>query len=960
MGSLIVPDKYKNPAVKEVDVTGNENVRLPDGYISYNQELQRLAIQKETEAQEEYEKSLLAYDSSELPLLPVEGEPVTQGTNRDSKLQETLEGLKHFATPITNPVLEVMNAVNSGIYGTAWDMVVAIPQIGIGAYNKATTGEFDYPSAPKPEAITNQTYVANPDDAEILDKAALYINLGVGMNMAARTYTNKLGQNFAKEFAIKEVGTGNALKIVPSRPFMGIEGARRGVVRDIASTPMSTEVGIGLSMAGASAIGKAQDIKILGVDVVTLPLELIAGVTAAATLATRTAAPVLNAFEKKFGQSPVFVASKKIRGESVSPSEAKQALEASSAEEVLSVAVRTEDSGILTLERSLAATDSTFRARVDEGVDLAQASLADELSKLTDPVTGSYNWEAFKEILPKIQQDFRSQVDDRVTAAKDQLDFIVRAFENDPVKASKEFTKAFDNLMSDLTVQEQRLWQPINDLVKVPTHSLRQDILAIVQGANKAQNLPVAEMSEILGVGVARTNKGWKITTNKKEATQPKVRLLTEEAPIVLTTMRSNLNQIRRAAARTTDSKDRFDQDILFKMQEAILKSLTNNADTVNPELKASYEAAIKYTKEMHEVTSNASLIPTIRKAQPEKKAAVLLGGKDQADIAVAARELKELFGVIAKDSPAASSRLLKHSEQYLMNKFANQVDPEDLASFDLFIAKHQDWFKRFPNALVLIKAARQKAKDQGVIVENALKAQEAAKAREFYAISGKSPEAAMDIILNAANPTQVASQFKKLLSKSPTALQEFKDQIARRIAAESMSVVDRQIAGAGKQQVIQAVPFEVALKKYRPLTNVFNTKGLKGLELLHKKSMSLARSIQAGKGSEQVEGKGTSLAVILLAKVVALKAVSALAGSQSIVLANSASNIATKAVRGLTDDVANDVLKEAYKNEELMKILLSENITNSQLAVLNSNKFQSGRTLFKALTEGISQEPQE
>jgi hypothetical protein len=945
--AVIIPKGYEAGTNEEPVEQGV--VKIPEGYYTPNQKIAQLEIKKEIAAQAEYESSLPTYSSSDLPSMSGEGE-TSQGTDRNNKLQKAIEEIRYRASPITNPVMEVMNAVNSGIYGTAWDMVVAIPQVGIGAYNKATTGEYSYPSAPKPAALTNQTYVANPDDAEILDKAALYINLGVGMNMAARTYTNKLGQNFAKEFAIKEVGTGNFLKTVPSRPFMGIEGARRGVVRDIASTPLSTEVGIGLSMAGASAIGKAQDIKILGVDVVTLPLELIAGVTAATTLASKTAAPILNAFEKKFGQSPVFTASKKIRGESVSPVEAKQALEASASEEVLSVAVRTEDSGILTLERSLAATDSTFRARVDEGIDLAQASLADELSKLTDPVTGSYNWEAFKELLPKIQQDFRGQVDDRVTIAKDKLDFIVKAYENDPVASSKEFTKAWDELMADITAQEQRWWQPINDLVKVPTNSLRQDILAIVQGANKAQNLPVAEMSEILGVGVARTNKGWKITTNKKEAKQPKVSLLNEEAPIVLTTMRSNLNQIRRAAARTTDSKDRFDQDILFKMQEAILKSLTDNVDTVNPELKANYEAAIKYTKEMHAVTSNASLIPAIKKAQPEKKVAVLMGGKDQADIAIAARELEALFGIIAKESPEASSRLLKQSEQYLMNKFANEIDPQDLASFDLFIAKHQDWFKRFPDALELIQGARQQAKNQGVVVQSALKAQEAAQAREFYSIAGKSPEAAMDIIITAANPTKLAVQFRKLLSKNPVALQEFKDQIARRIAAESMSIVDRQIAGSGKQQVIQAVSFATALKKYGPLTNVFNTKSLKGLELLHNKSMSLARSIQAGKGAEQLEGKGTSLAVILLAKVVALKAVSALAGSQSIVLANSASNMATKAVRSLTDDIANDVLKEAYKNEELMKILLTENITNSQLALLNSNKFQSVRALAKAL----------
>lgn len=947
----MLPDKYKNQK-KETDSNGR--VMLPEGYLSYNQELQRIAIQKETDAIEEYKSSLTPYDPNELPSLPLEGEALNQGLNRDTKIEEIIKDVKFRTSPLTNPVLEVMNAINSGIIGSAWDLAVAIPQVGIGMYNKATTGEFDYPSIEKPKALTNQTYVANVDDAEILDKGALYVQLGVGMNLAARQLVGSLGRNFAKDITIKEVGTGTTIKKAKSMPFLGAENARRGVVRDIASTPLSTEVGIGLAMVASGAVGKAQDVKVLGVDLLTLPSELAGGVYAAAKMAPKQTSAVLNAWEQKFGKEPVFVTSKKIRGQSVSPVEAKQALEASTGEEVLSVAVRTEDSGVLTLERSLAATDPIFKTRVDESIDLAQGSLADELSKLTDPTTGSYNWEAFKEMLPKIQQDLRSQVDDRVNVAQEELSFIVRAFENDPVKASKEFTKSFDNLMSDLTVQEQRLWQPINDIVTVPTQSLKADVAKIVKDANKSQNLPVAEMSEILGVGIQRTSQGWRITNNKKQATQPTVKMLDKEAPIVLTTLRSNLNQTRRASARATDSKDRYDQEILFKLQEAVLKSLTNTADTVNPELRNNYLAAISFTKKMHEVTSNASLIPKVIKAEPEKKAATLLGGKDQADMAIAARELEELFGIIANDNPAASSRLLKQSEQFIFNKFADQVDPTDLASFDLFIAKNQDWFRRFPEAGRVIEAAKQKAKNQGVTVKSALKAQEAAKAKEFWNISGKTPEAAMDIILNAANPTQVSAQFRKLLSKSPVAVQEFKDNIAKKIAAESMSIVDRQIAGAGKQQVIQTVPFEIALKKYAPLTGVFNTKELKGLELLHKKSVQIAKSIQAKGGTEHLEGKGTNLAILLTAKVVALKAVSAIAGSQSIVLANSASNIAAKAVRGLTDDVANNILKEAYKNEELMKILLTENITPSQLSVLNSNKFQSGRTLFKALTEGV------
>lgn len=944
--AIKIPKGVVFPNEEQLNTDGQ--VKIPKGVIFPNQALQQKEIEEEMK---EYFSVADPENPADLPTLPVEGEPKTQGGEGQGLLQD----VKYRLSPITDPILEVMNAINSSVIGSAWDLAVGVPQVGIGAYNKATTGEFTYPPVKKPVALTNQTFVADPDAAEILDKGALYATMGLGMNLAAKQMVNNLGRNYAKNIIIKQTGTGVPLKTAKAQPFLGTEGITRGVVRDIASTPLSTEVGIGLAMVAAGQAGKAQDMKVLGVDLLTLPSELIGGIGAAASMAPKKAPAILNAFEKKFGKNPVFVASEKIRGKAVSPVEAKQALEASVGEEVLSVALRTEDSGLLTLERSIADTDPIFKARMDEGIDLAQASLADELSKLTDPTTGTYNWAAFKEMLPKIEQDLQRQVNDRVTAAQEELGFIVRTFKNDPVKTSKEFTKVFDEVMADLTVQEQRLWQPINDLVSVSTTGLREEVATIVQNANKAQNLPVAEMSEILGFGIQRTSKGWRVTNKKKEAAQPTVKMLDEEAPIVLTTLRSNLNQMRRASARATDSKDRYDQGVLFKLQEAILNSLTRNADAVNPELRDNYLAAIGFTKEMHNVTSGAFLMPKVIKAQPEKKVSTLLGGTGQEDIAIAAREMSEL-SALAPDTNATSN-LLKKSEQFLYNKFADQVDATDLASFDLFIAKHQDWFKRFPEAGAVIKEARQKAKNQGIVVKDALKAKEAEKTREFYSIAQLNPNAVMDIILTSANPSQVSAQFRKLLSPSPVALQEFKDQIARRIAAESMQVVDKQIIGSGKQQVIETVLFEKALKKYAPLTGVFNTKELKGLKLLHDRSNLIARSIQAKGGIEHLEGQGTSLAMLLTAKVVALKAVSALAGSQSIVLANSASNAATKAVRSLTDDVANDILKEAYKNEELMKILLTENITPSQLSVLNSNKFQSGRVLFKALTEGISQD---
>ena len=75
--------------------------------------------------------------------------------------------------------------------------------------------------------------------------------------------------------------------------------------------------------------------------------------------------------------------------------------------------------------------------------------------------------------------------------------------------------------------------------------------------------------------------------------------------------------------------------------------------------------------------------------------------------------------------------------------------------------------------------------------------------------------------------------------------------------------------------------------------------------------------------------------------------------GSQSIVLSGAVSRGATEGVRRLSVDQSKSIMKEAFKNEELMKILLSNNITQKQLQALQDpNKIRTGRVLFNAVME--------
>jgi uncharacterized protein YjbK len=218
-----------------------------------------------------------------------------------------------------------------------------------------------------------------------------------------------------------------------------------------------------------------------------------------------------------------------------------------------------------------------------------------------------------------------------------------------------------------------------------------------------------------------------------------------------------------------------------------------------------------------------------------------------------------------------------------------------------------------------------------------------------------------MKIILESAEPSKTAARFKKLLSKNKVALQEFKDQISRKIAAESLQSAEKQVAGAGRQEVIDPVSFNEVLNRLGPLTSQFLSKAERAnLQRLHNYSVVLAKNIKTSAKTGKQPLNINNMMLEFFAKYGALRAVNAITGSQSIVLSGVVSRGATEGVRRLSIDQTKAIMKEAFKNEELMKILLSNNITQKQLQALQDpNKIRTGRVLFNAIMEKTTEEQQ-
>lgn len=964
-----------SPAEQLKDSVGGQVIDFGE---SPNEEIARIANEKRIEALTGETPQAFP----EVPSLPDAsvpssgGEGVTMG-----------EEIRQAVSPVLNPVMEVVDTINNTVYGTAYDAFVRTPAYwaSTGYENmknlvQAADPNVDYAglewgSAPDvPEILKNKTFVADEDTERFLDRGGKYAAYGMNITAASRAYINALGQGF-----LKWNKKGARLNPVTGKTMTGTEGARVGITRQLSQQKMLTEAEQALRMAGAGFL--AEELSGSDSPLISVPAEIAAAVLRKPTTYFDIATGIirgadtgtaiankraLSQFEKKFGVEDMDSAASRARGLATDPYEAKLALEAAEKtgdDVVLSVAQQTDDAGLFVGERALAAEDSIFAGKIDDQLDQAQYSIAKEMEALLDPSTGTYNWKALEELFPKVQDDLLAGVDDRVRIAHEEMATMLNIFGGDKTKMAKEFNRQFEKVFADINKQEDIYWGPINRAgFQLDTTGFKRAINDIVVNSNREAELPAEKFAEYLGAGLMRTDRGWKTVPlslkgekkfkPKYPIVWPKVPMGDKQSPQVMKTIRTSLNEMVR------DPNITVDVDAAVKAQDAAVRALTDGLGSVPQQFRNSYLAATAYSKKVHATFTHGTLMPKVKKAVPEKKLEIAMGGqtKSESDMNVVAREFDEMLNLAPPRSQEAQSQMLKSAEASLKAKFAEQVDPTDIASFDAFIAAHKTAFKRFPEAGRMIKASRAKAKRQGAVVKNRELKAEAARVDIFSNLVGKTPDEVMDTILKSAEPLKNARRLRLMLGKSADAKTAWQDAVSRRIVGQSMEFIAAQAAGKGSSKIVNKAKFDETMTELQPLLETFKGKELKGLQMLQGQLKALDKSLSA-KGAAALEGYNPPLALQLAARVGGIKAVNMLFGSSSIVLAGTASNIATQSLQKIGYAQADKILKEAYKNPELMKILLSRNITQTNLKELNSGKYVVGRTLYKILTGEATEE---
>ncbi len=912
------------------------------------------------------------YTSAPLPTLDDSDYTPRPPRTFGDKAGEFFDDVAYRLSPFTNIANEIANSVNATVYGGGYNIIKAIVEpIGI-----------DMP--PKPSVFENHSYISNPDARDFYDKTGDYIAIGGVSNAVAKKFVNQLGQNF-----FKYTNSGKRLNPNTGKPFTEVEGKRVGILRTLSEQPLRGEVDLAMRMATGGVVAS----ELTGSDslAVTIPAEILSGVLFRGkntyfdveTGFTRDVdtgqavanEEIINQFLTKFKLKDLDTATSIVRSNAVDPYEALLALraleqaEAQGIDSGLSVAQNMNDSGLFILQRALGIEDPIFAGRIDQQLDHIQFSLSKELNELLNPNTGTYNWEALERVLPQIEKDLLSEVDDRVRIARESLEALLPLYKGDVTKMSDEFALQFKKLYDDVNLQEDVLWSPITKSgLQLDTVNFKKAILDILEQSNSQTKIPVKEFSEYLGKGLVRTADGWKavplnLKGDKKKLKElglentyfPEINMGDKQSPQVLKTIRTTMNNYVR---NNTDNQ--YDMNSLIKAQQAAVDVLTDNQGNVPERFKTLYLTATQFSKKVHNTFKGGGIISKVVTADPEKKLEIAVGGgtKSETTMNVVAREFDELMGLSAGELPPtprtyeAQSGMLKSAEQYLLDKFAKEVDVSDVASFDLFLSTHKTWIQRFPELGKIIREARVKAIKAGAELKDAEQAQQAANLDIFASLTGQTPDVVMDNVLKSANPLENARRLRLMLNQDKEALAVFQDGLSRRIVAQAMENVALQVKGVGRnQEVATRGQLERSIKQLDPLISVFKTtEQQKGLDLLLKRLKAVENDLSSRGSNNLAINKMTNLAMQLTAKLAGVTAVNKLFGSQSIVLAGASSKVAESFVQNLTFGQTNAILKEAYKNPELMKILLSREITDAQLQMLKSKKFKTGQIIFRGL----------
>lgn len=879
-----------------------------------------------------------------------------------------------FEELVANPLLEVMDAVNANTYGTVYDIGAGLAMVGNKTYNKVqemTGGEQVDWSPIKPDILRNKQFVADDDSAAMYDTAALFATYGVAFKGIAQQIVSKWKPQFIAP---------TTPKTVRGRVAQDIRQGGKELARMTAESPLTVEAGVALTAAAAGAGVENPTTKML--------VELVGGVGFGLVKGLAEGTPqAISAAERIAQEYGVTVkevedAAALLRQAAENPNKAANALEAG--DSALSTAAQTGDTGILTLERTLAQESAALGVRADEGIDLAAKSLMEELKSITNP-DGSINSEAFTAFVTKRIDNVVTQIDDRIALAHRRIQEIQTSGDLNAADISRAAKAEMDALISDIAQQEKVLWKPISESqVAIDTTPMKQAVQTMLKELGPNQELDNAakeSIERILGVRIGKTDKGWEVQRVKDKKTGEvsvvpvnsaetleasrqglkspfKYTLPRLESPSVIAEERSRLLRVLRALQQSPDSKSASVNPKLYSdLQQILIDGLEEGVQSVAPNLRQDYLNALKFTKAKHSVLDRSTIVSTAKKAPQEKvlETLVPVGGRSTAAEAAqgtASREVQELFKLWkeAGEPKGNSSNVVKSMQQYLLRRFA-AIDATDADSINLWLDENRTFLNEFPELGAAIRGAVNKIKANVAQTSTLEGRKNRALNSKFVALTkGKTPVQVIQGILDSDNPVKNANRLALRLAKDPDAKLAMKRTVGEQVLREMTTWAEQSATRGAAQKEVNYKSLSDAMDAYSPLLNRFFTKDeIANLNYARSELIKVSMA-RAAKGA--ATPKEASTAMDLLANVAVrtglYKLLSATTGVSSFAITGAVGKLASKVTTRLAQGEAKELLEMAMKNKELMKLLLDPKITMDKLEAYRKANMKGAHLVMK------------
>lgn len=563
-----------------------------------------------------------------------------------------------------------------------------------------------------------------------------------------------------------------------------------------------------------------------------------------------------------------------------------------------------------------------------------EVSLQNELAGILAPdgtVTGSSLSVFYKNNIDKL-------VDVIDTKAKQALDEIINLNriqgKNNDVALSVEGTRLVNKAVEDIQGHVRALWLPMGDH-PISTAPLKDAAREVVSKATKGTlKLPVKELETILGQNVVRGKNGWEIVPPAEPIPGS---FGPEESVSAVMDLRSDILGSIRAINKGTlpDSG----ANALQSLQKGGIDALTTGEAPAG--FQEAYAVARQATGKMHDIVEKGILGGVLGKetgltSTPEGAFTAIVG-KDAASRAAGSRTVNDLIqlrktlegqsgvvdGGVQQDAALVAAR-----DELFVNAAKQQGTSEKIREF---IDENSVALNNSPQAKSRIEqlANDLSEKEKYVSVMQAQKA--SIEKDQFLKILQMNGKKAISAVLNTDIPAQTAKRLHNELKHNEAAMRYMKGEIAGHML--DRVIVKTSLPGL-KEQISPAKLEKMVNREMAPLINAFYSGAdRKALATIIKESRAVADSIGV-KGEDP--GFYKNLLNELVGKMIAVKATSAAVPGSNIVLQGASARIGARVADDLTSKQVRNIIIEASKNPQLLKILLKRKVTKKEAMLVN------------------------